>query len=63
MSDRRGLEGFPMKPNPHKVIKNSDGIPVGENIYEPDEVPDLSGYAEDQLLFDDTLNQSHISDD
>jgi len=52
-----------MKPNPHKVIKNSDGIPVGENIYEPDEVPDLSGYAEDQLLFDDTLNQSHISDD
>ena len=49
-----------MKPNPHKIIKNSDGIPVGENIYEPDEIPDVEGYAADQLLFDDTLDASHI---
>ena len=61
MSDRRGLEGFPMKPNPHKIVKNSDGIPVGENIYDPDdEIPDYKGYAADQLLFDDTLDESHI---
>ena len=60
MSDRRGFEGFPMKANPHKIIKNSDGIPVGENIYEPDEIPDVEGYAADLLLFDDTLNASHI---
>lgn len=23
-------------PNPHKIIRNSDGIIVGLNIYEPD---------------------------
>ena len=49
-----------MKPNPHKIIKNSDGIPVGENIYEDDEIPDREGYAAGELIFDDTLNESHI---
>ncbi len=60
MSDRRGFEGFPMKPKPHKIIKNSDSIPVGENIYEDDEIPDREGYAAGELIFDDTLNESHI---
>ena len=23
-------------PNPHKLIRNSDGVIVGENVYEPD---------------------------
>tara|TARA_Y100001951_G_C11173999_1_gene201964 strand:+ start:143 stop:259 length:117 start_codon:yes stop_codon:yes gene_type:complete len=29
-------------PNPHKLIRNSDGIIVGENVYEEDfiEIPD-----------------------
>ena len=29
-------------PNPHKLIKNSDGIIVGENVYEEDfiEIPE-----------------------
>jgi hypothetical protein len=49
-----------MKPNPHKIVKNSDGIPVGENIYEEDEIPDREGYAASCLMEDDTLNESHI---
>ena len=60
MSDRRGLEGFPMKPNPYKLIKNSDGIVVGENVYEEDEIPDREGYAASCLMEDDTLDESHI---
>ena len=58
MSDKRGLEGLPKKINPHKT--QMIGTHLTTSLYEEDEIPDREGYAADQLLFDDTLNESHI---
>ena len=58
MSDRRGLEGFPMKPNPDKIVPI--GTHLTSSLYEDDEIPDREGYAASCLMEDDTLNESHI---
>jgi hypothetical protein len=58
MSDRRGFEGLPKKINPDKT--EWIGTHLTTSLYEKEEIPDLKGYAADQLLFDDTLDESHI---
>ena len=58
MSDKRGFEGLPKKINPDK--NEWIGTHLTNSLYEDDEIPDRKGYAAEELIFDDTLNESHI---
>ena len=58
MSDRRGFEGLPKQINPDKTEWVGTHLPT--SLYEEEEIPNRAEYAAGELLFDDTLDESHI---